>query len=52
MSLATTIASGNAMQLTQIKLPPESVMADLCLGITVASLNALIGIGLVVLLII
>jgi hypothetical protein len=33
----------------QIKPPPDSVMADVCLGITVTSLYTLVGMGLVVL---
>jgi hypothetical protein len=37
------------MQVRQFNLPSESVMADVCLGITIASLNTLIGVGLVIL---
>jgi hypothetical protein len=32
----------------QPKLPSESVMADLCLGIAVAGVNTLIGMGLII----
>ena len=39
------------MQLRQFKPPSESVMANVCLGVAVASVNTLIGIGVVVLLI-
>jgi hypothetical protein len=32
----------------QIKLQPESVMADVCLGVTVAGLYTLVGMGLTI----
>jgi hypothetical protein len=32
----------------QIKLQPESIMTDLCLGVTVAGLYALVGMGLTI----
>jgi hypothetical protein len=32
----------------QSKLQPESVMADVCLGVTVAGLYALVGMGLTI----
>jgi len=31
----------------EIKLQPESVMADVCLGVTVAGLYTLVGMGLI-----
>ena len=37
------------MRRTQIKLQhPESVMADVCLGVTVAGLYTLVGMGLTI----
>jgi hypothetical protein len=37
------------MRRTQIKLqPPESIMADVCLGVTVAGLYTLVGMGLTI----
>ncbi len=36
----------------QIKLQSENVMADLCLGIAIAGVNTLIGIGLIIVFII
>jgi hypothetical protein len=42
------IARRNAMLGKQIKLPPDSVMADVCLGITVTSLYTLVGMGLII----
>jgi hypothetical protein len=32
----------------QIKLEPEGVMADVCLGVTVAGLYTLVGMGLII----
>jgi hypothetical protein len=32
----------------QIKLEPERVMADVCLGVTVAGLYTLVGMGLII----
>jgi hypothetical protein len=32
----------------QIKLQPESVIANVCLGVTVAGLYTLVGMGLVI----
>ena len=38
----------DAMTRRQIKLEPERVMADVCLGVTVAGLYALVGMGLTI----
>jgi hypothetical protein len=32
----------------QIKLQPESIMADVCLGVTVTGLYTLVGMGLAI----
>jgi hypothetical protein len=32
----------------QIELQSESIMADLCLGVAIAGVNTLIGIGLII----
>jgi hypothetical protein len=38
----------NAMTRRQMKLEPERVMADVCLGVTVAGLYTLVGMGLII----
>ena len=38
----------NAVRRKQIKFQSESVMADVCLGITVAGLYILVGMGLII----
>ena len=32
----------------EIKLQPESIMADVCLGVSVAGLYTLVGMGLII----
>jgi hypothetical protein len=44
--LGWTIARRSSV--TQIKLPPERVIADVCLGLTVAGLYTLVGMGLII----
>ena len=39
---------GESAVLGRQKLQPESVMADVCLGITVAGLYTLVGMGLII----
>jgi hypothetical protein len=39
---------GSAVRGKQIKFQSERVMADLCLGMAVAGVNTLIGIGLII----
>ena len=46
--LGRTSVGRSAVRGREIKLQPESVMADICLGVTVAGLYALVGIGLIV----
>jgi hypothetical protein len=46
--LGWTIARRSAVTRRQIKLEPESVMADVCLGVTVAGLYTLVGMGLII----
>ena len=36
------------MRGNQIKFQSESIRADLCLGVAIAGVNALIGIGLII----
>jgi hypothetical protein len=37
----------NAVFRKRIKLPSESIPADICLGVAIAGVNTLIGIGLI-----
>jgi hypothetical protein len=47
--LGWTIARRNAVTDRQIKFqPPESVMADVYLGVTVTGLYTLVGMGLII----
>jgi hypothetical protein len=46
--LDRTIARRSAVAHRQIKLEPESVMADVCLGVTVTGLYTLVGMGLII----
>ena len=46
--LGWTIARRSAVTRRQIKLEPEGVMADVCLGVTVAGLYTLVGMGLII----
>jgi hypothetical protein len=43
-----TIAKEKCSARQQIKPQPESVMADVCLGVTVAGLYTLVGMGLII----
>ena len=44
-----TTARRSAVPVKQIKLPSDSVRADLCLGLTVTGLYTLITMGLIIL---
>ena len=43
-----TIAWGNAVRGKQAKFQSESIRADLFLGVAIAGINILIGIGLII----
>jgi hypothetical protein len=48
MPLGGAIAARSAVRGKQLKFQSESVMADVCLGVTVAGLYTLVGMGLTI----